>query len=125
MLFPLGGLTKSSVLYLGDPDGSTTYTSTDNIIISVSGADTTPPNPNVRVSLGAALVSIGLPGVPLILGTDTILGGIGNAVPVYIQVTLVAGAESEFTGVQLEASALSEGGSQVSWVSANLDVVRW
>ena len=122
-LFPLAGLSKTTSVWLGDPN-AVTYTSTDNVIISIAGADTLPPNPNVRVSLGLT-PSVGLQGVPVILSTNTITGGVLNAIQIYLQVTVSPGSEAEFINIQLEVTPLSTGGNQVSYISAPFDVARW
>lgn len=123
MVFPLNGLTKQTTLYLGDPD-IVDYTSVDNIVISIAGANTRAPNPAVSIALGTTS-TVGLPGVPLILSTNMITGGITNAIPIHVQITLPAGLEQQFSAIELEASPLFEGGNQVPYVTAAFNVIQW
>lgn len=133
MQFTLNGGSKTTVLYLGDPEDMD-YFNADNIIIYIAGSDTLPPNPNIRIALGAAEDSIGIPGVPLILGQNYIFGGVDNAIPIYVQVTIPAGVEQQFTKAQLECSPIySATFHSAFWVedtiapytSASFDIIQW
>jgi hypothetical protein len=109
-LVPTAGGTKTSSLWLGDPDPvapAITYVFDGNIAIRPSGTDAV-----LRVRLKRTQdTTYGFPGTPVLFAVTELQSGVAHAIQVDVQVTVQGGIVAEFVDWGLETNGYRVSGT--------------